>query len=42
MPISFIMIMDVLLTENMRREVPESMVFADDVVLCGANEVKLM
>ena len=28
-------------TEKVRKELPESMVFADDVVMCGANEVDL-
>ena len=34
------MIMDVL-TEKVMKEVTDSMVFADDVVLCGSNEVDM-
>ena len=30
------------LTEKVRKEVPESMMFADDVVLCGGNEVDMI
>ena len=33
--------MDVLLTEGVRKEVPESMMFADDIVLCGGREVDM-
>ena len=32
--------MDVL-TEGMRKEVPESVMFADDIVLCGGREVDM-
>ena len=32
--------MDVL-REKVRKEVPESMMFADDVVLCGGNQVDM-
>ena len=32
--------MDVL-TEAVRKEVPESMMFADDIVLCGGREVDM-
>ena len=32
--------MDVL-TEGVRKEVPESMMFADDIVLCGGREVDM-
>ena len=39
-PILFIMIMGIL-TEEVRKEVPEAMVFADDVVMCGSNEVDM-
>ena len=28
-----------ILTEGVRKEVPESMMFADDIVLCGGREV---
>ena len=34
------MIMDVF-TEKVMKEVPDSMVFADDVVMCGSNEVDM-
>ena len=30
-----------ILTEKVRKDVPESMMFADDVVLCGGNEVDM-
>ena len=30
-----------LLTEKVMKEVPDSMVFADDVVLCGSDEVDM-
>ena len=32
--------MDVL-TERVRNEAPESMLFADDIVLCGDNDVDM-
>ena len=34
------MIIDIL-TENARHEVPEAMMFAHDVAMCGANEVDM-
>ena len=37
-PFLFTMVMD-LLVEKSRKEVPEAMTFADDVVLYGGNEV---
>ena len=30
-----------ILTEKLRKDVPESMMLADDVVLCGGNEVDI-
>ena len=36
----FFILMDVL-TEGVRKEVPESMMFADDIVLCGGREVDM-
>ena len=30
-----------LLTEGLRKEVPESMMFADDIILCGGREVDM-
>ena len=30
-----------LVTEGVRKEVPESMMFADDIVLCGGREVDM-
>ena len=39
-PYLFIILMDVL-TEGLRKEVPESMMFADDIVLCGGREVDM-
>ena len=39
-PYLFLIIMDVL-TEGVRKEVPESMMFADDIVLCGGREVDM-
>ena len=41
-PYLFLILMDVaLLTEGVRKEVPESMMFADDIVLCGGREVDM-
>ena len=31
-----------ILTEKVRKDVAESMMFADDVVLCGGNEVDMI
>ena len=39
-PYLFLILMDVL-TEGVRKEVPESMMFADDIVLCGGREVDI-
>ena len=39
-PYLFVILMDVL-TEGVRKEVPESMMFADDIVLCGGREVDM-
>ena len=39
-PYLFIMVMDVM-AEGVRKEVPESMMFADDIVLCGGREVDM-
>ena len=39
-PYLFLILMDVL-TEGVRKEVPESMMFADDIVLCGGREVDM-
>ena len=39
-PCLFLILMDVL-TEGVRKEVPESTMFADDIVLCGGREVGL-
>ena len=39
-PYLFLTLMDVL-TEGVRKEVPESMMFADDIVLCGGREVDM-
>ena len=39
-PYLFLILMDAL-TEGVRREVPESMMFADDIVLCGGREVDM-
>ena len=36
----YLFLMDVL-TEGVRKEVPESMMFADDIVLCGGREVDM-
>ena len=33
----FLLLMDVL-TEDVRKNVPESIMFADDIVLCGDGE----
>ena len=39
-PYLFLILMDVP-TEGVRREVPESMIFADGIVLCGGREVDM-
>ena len=39
-PYLFLILVDVL-TEGVRKEVPESMMFADDIVLCGGREVDM-
>ena len=39
-PYLFLILMDVL-TERVRKEAPESMLFADDIVLCGDNDVDM-
>ena len=39
-PYLFLILMDVL-TEGVRKEVPESMMFADNIVLCGGREVDM-
>ena len=39
-PYLFLILMDVL-TEGVKKEVPESMMFADDIVLCGGREVDM-
>ena len=39
-PYLFLILMDVL-TEGVRKEVPECMMFADDIVLCGGREVDM-
>ena len=39
-PYLFLILMDVL-TEGLRKEVPESMMFTDDIVLCGGREVDM-
>ena len=39
-PYLFLVLMDVL-TEGVRKEVPEYMMFADDIVLCGGREVDM-
>ena len=39
-PYLFLIFMDVL-TEGVRKEVPEFMMFADDIVLCGGREVDM-
>ena len=39
-PYLFLILMDVL-TEGVRNEVPESMMFADDIVLCAGREVDM-
>ena len=39
-PYLFLILMDVL-TERVSKEVPESMMFADDIVLCGGREVHM-
>ena len=39
-PYLFLILMDVL-TEGVRKEVPESMMFADYIVLCGGRKVDM-
>ena len=39
-PYLFVILMDVL-TEGVRKDVPESMMFADDIILCGGREVDM-
>ena len=39
-PYLVLILMDVL-TERVRKEAPESMLFADDIVLCGDNDVDM-
>ena len=39
-PYLFLILMGVL-TEGVRKEVPKSMMFADDIVLCGGREVDM-
>ena len=39
-PYLFLILMDVL-TERVRKEAPESMLFADDIVLCGDKDVDM-
>ena len=39
-PYLFLILMDVL-TERVRKEAPESMLFADHIVLCGDNDVDM-
>ena len=39
-PYLFLLLMDVL-TEDVRKDVPESMMFADDIVLCGDDETDM-
>ena len=39
-PYLFLILMDVL-TEGVRTEVPESIMFADDIVLCGGREIDM-
>ena len=39
-PYLFLLLMDVL-TEDVRKDVPESMLFADDIVLCGDDETDM-
>ena len=39
-PYLFLILMDVL-TERVRKEAPESMIFVDDIVLCGGKEVDM-
>ena len=36
----FLLLMDVL-TEDARKDVPGSMMFADDIVLCGADDTDM-
>ena len=38
-PFLFITVTDLFLVEKVRKQVPESIMFADDFVLCGSNEV---
>ena len=39
-PYLFLILMDVL-TEGVSKEVPESMMFVDDIVLCGGRDVDM-
>ena len=39
-PYLFLILIDVL-TEGVRKKVPESMMIADDIVLCGGREVDM-
>ena len=39
-PYLFLLLMDVL-TEDVRKDVPGSMMFADDIVLCGDDETDM-
>ena len=39
-PYLFLILMD-MLTERVRKEAPESMLFADDIVLCGDKDVDM-
>ena len=39
-PYLFLLLMDVL-TEDVRNDVPGSMMFADDIVLCGDDETDM-
>ena len=39
-PYLFLLLMDVL-TEDVRKDVPGSMMFADDIVLCGVDETDM-
>ena len=39
-PYTFLILLDAL-TEEVRKEVPESIMFANDIVLCGGKEVDM-
>ena len=39
-PYRFLLLMDVL-TEDVRKDVPGSLMFADDIVLCGDDETDM-